>query len=180
MNGAMQPGRGYDVEASVTGTFRDARDVNHAVRKLTAQSIPTDVIRVFVVDEQGRRRREIMVEDEAGALKGALIGGAVGAVIGLGVVILVPLIYGPANLGFLSVSSLFGALRAIGICAVAGVPLGAILGMGRWEGRKRIAKVGVSGGRVQVVVESEELAELARETLEAAGAESVERQAVHR
>jgi hypothetical protein len=168
-------GRGiYDVDASVTGIFHDPEDVNRAVRRLTAKSVPVDVIRVFVVDETGTRRHEIAVEDEAGALKGALVGAGLGAAIGLLVVILVPLLTGSASVGALGVSTLMGALRAIAICAVAGLPLGAILGMGHWEGRKRIAASGLSPHRIHVAVESEELASLARSVLEDSGAERVD------
>lgn len=168
-------GRGlYQVDASVTGVFRDPGDVNRAVRRLTAKSVPADSIRVFIVDEAGQRRREVDVEDEAGALKGALIGAAAGAGIGLVIVLLVPMLMGGVNIGWLDASSLLGALRAIAILAVAGVPLGAILGMGHWQGRKRIAETGLSPHRIHVAVESDEFATLAREILEDSGAERVD------
>lgn len=168
-------GRGlYQVDASVTGIFRDPDDVNRAVRRLTAKSVPADSIRVFLVDESGEPRQEIRVEDEAGALKGALIGAAAGAGIGLVIVILVPILMGGESIAGLEVASLLGALRAMAILAVAGVPLGAILGMGHWQGRKRIADTGLSPHRIHVAVESEELATLAREILADSGAEHVE------
>ena len=173
-------GRGFfDVDASVTGVFRNPDDVSRAVRRLTAKSVPVDVIRVFVVDETGTRRREIPVEDEAGALKGALVGAGLGALVGLVIVILVPILMGSASLGALGTATLMGSLRAIAICAVAGLPLGAILGMGRWQGSKRIAATGLTPHRIHVAVESEELASLARAVLEDAGAERVERHAGH-
>lgn len=167
----------YDVDAGVMGVFRDPEDVNRAVRGLTAKSVPVDSIRVFVVDEQGRRRREIAVEDEAGALRGALIGAGLGAIAGVLIVILVPLFSGAASLGALGASTFLGALRAIALCAAAGLPLGAIIGMGRWQGRKKIEETGLIPHRIHVAVESEELASLARAVLEDAGAERVDRQA---
>ena len=165
----------YEVDASVTAVFSDPADVNRAVRRLTEKSVPADSIRVFLVDESGVRRREVDVEDEAGALKGALIGAAVGAGIGLLIVVLVPVLMGGVSLGALDVASVLGALRAMAILAVAGVPLGAIVGMGHWRGRKRIAETGLSPHRIHVAVESDELATLARGILLESGAERVER-----
>lgn len=164
----------YELDASVVGVFRDPHDVNRAVRQLTAKSVPADSIRVFLVDEAGERRREVEVESEAGALKGALIGAAAGAGLGVVIVILVPILMGGVSLGALDVSSLLGALQAIAILAAGGVPLGAILGMGHWQGRKRIERTGLSPHRIHVAVESNELASLARGILEQSGAERVE------
>ena len=172
---AMGDGRGLmDVDASVMGVFRDPDHASRAVRRLTAKSVPVDSIRVFMVDEQGRRQRELAVEDEAGALKGALIGAGVGAVLGLLAVILVPILTGVATVGALSISTFLGALRAIALCAAAGVPLGAIIGMGHWQGRKKIEESGLTPHRIYVAVESDELAAIARAVLEDAGAERVD------
>ena len=172
-------GRGlYDVDASVTGVFRDPGRVSRAVRRLTAKSVPVDSIRVFLVDEQGRRTREIEVEDEAGALRGGLIGAGLGAILGLLIVILVPVL-GSASVGPIRVSAFLGALQAIALSAVAGIPLGVIIGMGRWRGRKKIEETGTTPHRIHVTIESEELASVARAVLEDAGAERVEWHTAH-
>jgi hypothetical protein len=172
---AMGDERGLQgVDASVLGVFGDPDDVDRAVRRLTAKSVPVDSIRVFVVDERGRRRREIAVEDEAGALRGALTGAGLGALVGVLTVILVPVLTGGASVGGFGVSSLFGALRAVALCAAAGVPLGAIIGMGRWQGRKKIAETGLGPHRIYVAVDSDQMASVARAVLEDEGAERVE------
>jgi hypothetical protein len=167
----------YDVDAGVTGVFRDPEDVKRAVRRLTAQSVPPDTIRVFLVDEQGRRSREIEVEDEAGALRGGLVGAGLGAILGLLIAILVPVFGGGAGVGGLGMSTLLGTLRVMALCAVAAIPLGVIIGMGRWPGRRRIEETGLRPHRIHITVESEALAPRAREVLEAAGAERVDRHA---
>jgi hypothetical protein len=161
-------------DATVTGVFRDPDDATQAVRRLTSKSVPVDSIRVFVVDEQGRRRRELAVEDEAGALKGGAIGAGIGAAVGLLIVILVPVVTGVASPGTPGVSTLFGALQAIAWGAVAGIPLGIIIGMGRWQGRKKIEEAGLVPHRMHVIVESEALGSVARDVLERSGAERVD------
>jgi hypothetical protein len=145
------------------------------VRSLLTKSVPADSIRVFVEDDAGRGRQEVAVEAEAGALEGALIAAGVGAVVGLLIVIFLMARYGSTGSDLLGVSSILGSLRAIATCAVVGVPIGAVLGMGRWKGKRRIAEASVSPARIEVVVESEELAPLAESVFEAAGAEGVER-----
>ncbi|HUP51396.1 MAG TPA: hypothetical protein VM198_02885 [Longimicrobiales bacterium] len=162
-------------DAPVKGVFRDRESVSRAVRRLTAASVPVDSIRVFVVARDGGRRREISVEDEAGALRGALIGAGIGAAIGLALALLVTTgLFGSRSAGFFGISSISDALGVIAVCAIAGVPLGTILGMGRWDATKRISDAELTDGEVQVVVESAKLAKLARGVLEDAGADRVE------
>lgn len=156
-------------QAEVAAIFRDRDSVIRAVERLAEKSVPADSVRVFV-DDQAGGRREVPVEDESGALRGALIGAAVGALIGVGIVIAVALgLYGPAEVGVLSFRGVAGALRAILGGAAAAVPLGALLGLGYWQGRKKISKDDFRTGTATVVVESDELSELARGVLQETG-----------
>lgn len=161
--------------SGVVGVFRDTDAVSRAVRELTAVSVPVDSIRVFVVDAQGRRTREVAVEDEAGALRGGLIGAGVGAAVGVvGVVALVAGLLGSSANELFGLADLAGALRVVAVCAIAGLPFGVILGMGRWDARRGISEAEIAAGRVEVLVASERLAPVARRVLTEAGAERVD------
>lgn len=160
---------------TVEGVFDDRKAVVRAVERLSQKSVPADSIRVFVRDAGGERRREIEVEDESGALRGAVIGAILGGLLGLGIAIAVATgVYGPVEVGFLSFRGLSGAISAILATAGAAVPLGALLGLGYWQGRKRIDADELESGSAVVVVSSDELAELARRVLTDAGASKVE------
>lgn len=158
----------------VRGVFRDRAAVARAVRRLAQKSVPSDAIEVAVLDARGEPVRRVPVEDESGALRGAVIGGLAGAALG---VVLVTLAlsgaFGPVPVDPLGWRSLSGALRAILMASVAAVPLGALLGMGHWRGRKKIELEEIETGSVAVVVESNELAPVARQVLRESGADQV-------
>ncbi|MDX1492474.1 MAG: hypothetical protein R3253_00265 [Longimicrobiales bacterium] len=157
----------------VVGVFKDRKRLVRAVETLAEKSVPADAIRV-VVDDGSGGIREIPVEDESGALKGAVIGAAAGGVLGLGIVVAVATgVYGTPDVGVLSFRGVSGALRAILGGAAAAVPLGALLGLGYWQGRKKIAPEDFDSGSARVVVRSDELAELARRVMGDAGATDV-------
>jgi hypothetical protein len=163
-----------DMQRSDSGTvvaaFRDRASLNRAVRELTGHSVPVDSIHVFVRSPDGRRR-EIPVESEAGVLRGALLGAAVGAGIGVVIVALVIAgVFGDPAVGPFGVRGIVGALRTVLLAAAAAVPLGALLGMGRWRSRGKISDEEIERGGAEVVVTSEELEPRAREILERAGA----------
>lgn len=160
---------------TVEGTFRDRKSVVRAVERLSQKSVPADSIRVFVRDADGERQREIEVEDESGALRGAVIGAVLGGLLGLVIAIAVATgAYGPVEIGILTFRGISGAISAILATAAAAVPLGALLGFGYWQGRKRIDADELESGTAVVVVASDELSELARRVLTDAGASSVE------
>lgn len=157
----------------VTGVFRRRSRVVRAVERLSRKSVPFDSIRVFVHAKNGDRR-EIPVEDESGTLRGAIWGAVAGGLLGLGVAVAAMLgLFGPSGVAAVSFRGVAGALRAVIGGAAAAVPLGALLGMGFWQGRRRISSADFESGTATVVVESNELAELARLTLHEAGALSV-------
>lgn len=163
------PARAATVEAS----FTDRTTLVRAVERLAEKSVPADSISVFVHDGSGGRR-EVAVEDEPGALRGALIGAVVGAVTGLAISIAVAAgMLGSVDVGIISARGLTGALRAMAAGAAAAVPLGALLGMGHWRGRKKIEAEELRSGKAVVIVESDELSELAREVLKGVGGSDV-------
>jgi hypothetical protein len=162
------------VDNTVRGIFDRRREATIAVRRLGQQSVPADSIDVFVLDPSGDVRERVKVEDEAGALRGAFIGAAVGAVGGAVIVILVGSgLLGPANVEPLELASIRGAIRAIALAAAAGVPLGALIGMGHWRGSAQIDPDETRGALLMVVVRTKELEEVSQRVLEEAGAASV-------
>ena len=164
-----------DPSGRVQGVFHDRKALVRAVERLAEKSVPADSIRVYVLDQQGNRDREVEVEDESGALRGAIIGAVAGGVLGLLIAVAVALgLAGPVEVGFLSFRGLSGALSSILALAGAAVPLGALLGLGHWQGRKKIDEKELQSGAALVVVDSAELSELARQVLDDAGAEEVE------
>jgi hypothetical protein len=150
--------------------FRDRASLNRAVRELTGHSVPVDSIRVFARSPEGSRR-EIPVEEGTGTLRAALLGAAVGAVAG---VVLVGLVlagaFGEPGVSILGVRGIVGAVRTIVLTAAAAVPLGALLGMGRWRSSGEISDQELARGSAEVVVTSRELEPRAREILRRAGA----------
>lgn len=156
----------------VRGVFHDRDEVTRAVELLVGKSVPVDEITVTVMDASGAPKREIPVEDEMGTLHGALLGAAFGSGLGfVAAVVAVGLYAGWSEL--FSGIGLSWALRGALIGVVGGVPLGAILYMGRWRKKEALEAHDLRDGSVVVEVHSDELAELARQTLDEAGAERV-------
>lgn len=159
----------------VEAVFHDRDALTAAVQGLFEKSVPADSIRVFVLDARGGRAREVDVEDEAGALRGALLGAAIGGIVGmLGAFAAAAGALGPVDVRPLGLAGLSGALAAGLAAAAAAVPLGALLGMGHWRGSSRIGALEMSETGAVVVVESAELAAVAASVLRGAGGESVE------
>lgn len=157
----------------VTGVFRKRSTVVRAVERLSRKSVPSDSIRVFVHGPEGERR-EIPVEDESGTLRGAIWGAICGGLLGLAIALAAAVgLLGPTTVDAFGFRGLAGVFRAALGGAAAAVPLGALLGLGFWDGRKRISQEDFQKGTATVVVESDELAELARLTLHEAGALNV-------
>jgi hypothetical protein len=155
---------------TVVAEFRDRASLNRAVRELTSHSVPTDSIHVYLRKPDGRRR-EISVEEGAGTLRGALLGAAAGASVGLLIVVLVFAgAFGEPGVGLFGPRGIAGAVRTILLTAAAAVPLGALLGMGRWRSRDAISDRELEEGTAEVVVTSEALESRARDILRQAGA----------
>jgi hypothetical protein len=158
---------------TVVAEFRDRASLNRAVRELAGHGIPVDSIHVYVRSSDGRRR-ELPVEEGAGTLRGALIGAGAGALVGVLIVTLVFAgAFGEPGVGLFGVRGLAGAVRAVLLTAAAAVPLGALIGMGRWRSGGRVSDHEIEQGGAEVVVTSEELEPRAREILERSGAEHI-------
>src|SRR5690606_29908945 len=115
-----------------TGVFHEADKVTAAVRSLLGRSVPADQISVVVLDPGGAHH-DVPVDGEAGTLKGAAIGGSVGGALGaLGVALATTGAVAAPGVGLLAAGPVLAALRCAMVGAVAGVPLGGVIGMGRW------------------------------------------------
>jgi hypothetical protein len=159
-----------DDRGRVVAEFRDRASLHRAVRELTNQSVPTSSIQVYVRSPDGRRR-EVPVEEGAGTLRGALVGAAVGASVGAVIVVLVFAgAFGEPGVGLFGVRGIAGAVRTILLTAAAAVPLGALIGMGRWRSRDDISDRELEQGSAEVVVTSEAMESRARDILRRAGA----------
>lgn len=158
--------------AKVSGMFHDRKQVRRAVEKLMEKSVPTDEITVTVLDAQGEPKHDVPVEDEPGVLHGALMGAGVGAGLGLVTAMMAIGVYaGWSELW--SVVGLSWTLRGALIGMIGGVPLGAVIWMGRWRKKDELGDADLGGGSVVVEVRSDDLADLARRILEEAGADRV-------
>jgi hypothetical protein len=76
--------------------------------------------------------------------------------------------FGEPGVGFLGAHGIVGAVRIVLWTAAAAVPLGALLGMGRWRSRGRISDRDLELG-VHVSVTSDAFESRAREILERTG-----------
>lgn len=157
---------------AVRGVFTDPDAAVEAVEELAKNRVPTDEVEVVFVDARGARTRPARVQNDLGARRGALIGAFVGAATGF-VLLIASLVAARFDVQPLGSLSFLGGAYLIGGCAAAGAPVGAAMGMGGLAGRKRLTSLPSEHERVMVVVETEELADVARRTLEHAGAQTV-------
>lgn len=158
---------------AITGTFRDRRSATDAVNGLSENSVPADSIDVFILDRDGTPTRRVDVEDESGVLRGALIGAACGAILGLLIVIFAVAGVFDVRWRPFQADTVLRALQVIMMTSIASVPVGAVIGLGYWHGRRKISEEEARGGSIMVVVTTEELSEVARRVLQDAGATNV-------
>ena len=159
---------------TIKGLYRRPGDVSRGVDSLVANSIPVDELDVYVVDELGKPTRRLAIRDEPGTTRGAIIGALVGACLGALMVALVFLgLLGESWIDSFGPNIYISTLALICVPAVAGVPIGAVIGMGHWQGRKRISVPEIQSGGVIVVVQTDELADVARRVLRDTGAVDV-------
>lgn len=157
---------------AIQGFFRRPEDASSAVNSLLENSVPADEITVYHVATSGSRRR-LRVREDAGALRGALAGAVVGALIGFLIAVLAWFgALGEAWTAVLGSGGALGVLAMMAVTGAAGVPLGVLIGMGYWQGRRSFPQAH-PGGSVTVSVETDDLAEVARRVLREAGAAEV-------
>ena len=157
---------------AIQGVFRRPEDASSAVNSLLENSVPADEITVYHVGASGSRRR-LRVREDAGSLRGALAGAVVGALIGFLIAVLAWFgALGEAWTAVLGSGGALGVLAMMAVTGAVGVPLGVLIGMGYWQGRRSFPQT-QPGGSVTVSVETDDLAEVARRVLREAGAAEV-------
>jgi hypothetical protein len=147
--------------------YHDEDKLADAVETLLGQSVPVDEISVVIRGRDGEVKREVPVEDETGAKRGAAIGAAVGATLGaVGVTL--------ASVGTAMVAAgpLLAAVQGAAAGGVAGIPIGGVLGLGHWGG-VHIGEGELEEGSALVAVHSDDLASLARGVFESTGADHI-------
>lgn len=159
----------------VRAWFHEPDEVSDAVDLLVERKIPQDQIRVTVEDGRGREVREVPVKERMGALRGALWGAAGGAAFGVvGVLLLGTGAFTWTGLDPLGSGLVMAVVRAAAGGALAGVPLGGVLGMARWQGSEELSRERLQQGAAVVTVRGEGLLERARKALEASGPARIE------
>jgi hypothetical protein len=156
--------------AAIEGVFQNAEDASNAVNDLLAQSVPADEIEVYLISA-GAPPRKLRIREDSGTRRGALTGAIVGALIGFLIGVLASLgALGEAWTAILMSGTPLDVLSLMIVSAVVGVPIGAVIGMGYWRGRRSLQPIDGHGERVMVAVETAELADVARGVLREAGA----------
>lgn len=159
---------------SIKGYFRRSSDVSRAVDSLVANSIPVDELDVYVVDEAGKPIRKLNIRDEPGTRRGAIMGGIVGASLGALLAILAWIdLLGEAWISAFGPNVFLSGMALTCVSGAAGVPIGAVIGMGHWQGRKKISVPDLESGGVIIVVQTDEMADVARRILQDTGAVKV-------
>jgi len=154
----------------VRSFFFNVRGLNRAVTSLTRRSVPVDEIHIYVLDDHGDPRRELIVEDEPGTLAGALIGAVIGVALGVVIVALARLgAFERINDAVYGLGTVQGAFRLVAVLALVGVPIGGVINLGHWNARKEIPEAERDAPGFLVVVETEELADVARRVLDDVG-----------
>lgn len=158
----------------VEGVFGSRRKLRKAVNQLMARGVPTNTIHVYLVDRAGSRLREVSVEAGSGVARGAVLGSLSGAAIGLVIVVAATAgLFGSPAADPFGVASVPEAVGVMLLGAAAGVPLGGLLGMGHWQGARRIPDADFTRYGATLVVETRSMADVARTVLADAGARSV-------
>jgi hypothetical protein len=160
-----------DGTQALEGRFDSAKGAAQAMEQLAEARIPTEQIEVYTLDRSGNRGRKVRVREGPGVKRGAIVGGAVGACVGL-IAFVVVSVTGSFGVAEVATLTLTHAFYYVGAFAAAGIPLGAAIGMTASEG-VRLSTPSSSGQSFVVVVRTSSLADEARRALQAAGATEV-------
>jgi hypothetical protein len=159
---------------TTTGIYRDQAGLTRAVRELLGTSVPADAVGVSLRDASGRTLQEVPVRAEPGVVRGLLVGAAVGAAVGGLAFLLMVVDVLPPGREILTSDPVRWATRLVFGIAAAAVPLGGLLGMGRWRMRTLLDPDDVERVDAMVVtVRSDELARVAREVFQRTGADAI-------
>lgn len=158
----------------VSGIYRDESSLTDAVRKLQARSVPADEISVVVRDPGEGEEKEVPVDLESGVEQGAVIGGSVGAALGAaGVTLATTGVIVLPGVALLAGGPVLAAIQGGLAGGAVGVPVGGLLGIGRWFATPHLDEDALEEGAAIVAVESDELWETAKAVFEETGAEGI-------
>lgn len=158
----------------VSGIYRDESILTDAVRKLQAQSVPADEISIVVRDPGEADDKEVPVDLESGVEQGAVIGGSIGAALGVvGVTLATTGAIVLPGVALLAGGPVLAALQGGLAGGAFGAPVGGLMGIGRLFATPHLDEDALSEGAAIVSVESDELWETAKAIFEETGAEGI-------
>lgn len=158
----------------VSGIYRDESSLTDAVRKLQAKSVPADEISVVVRDPDGDRDKEVPVDLESGVEQGAVIGGSVGAALGVvGVTLATTGAIVLPGVALLAGGPILAAIQGGLAGGAVGAPVGGLLGIGQWHATPHLDEDALREGAAIVAVESDELWKTVKAIFEETGAEGI-------
>ncbi|HYV07875.1 MAG TPA: hypothetical protein VFB82_25005 [Blastocatellia bacterium] len=157
----------------VTGLFKTRSSAENAVESLIHNGYSREDISLLMSDATRGREFALQMASKApeGAAAGATIGGAIGA-IAAGLVVLGVLVV--PGLALVAAGPIVATLAGLGAGAAAGGVAGALIGLGLPEHEAKFYNEAIEKGGILVgVYTHDDRADVARKTLEAAGAEKV-------
>jgi len=159
---------------SIVGLFDSYQDADRAVGMLIDRGFDRKQISVLareqILREHLAGRSSAVAEDAgAGVISGATVGGILGALVGMGTLI-IPGVGAVLAVGTLA-AAIGSAAAGAGVGAITGGLIGALVGMGIPEEEARYYAEGVREGGILVTVNAGNRAAEAREILRAAGAD---------
>jgi len=167
---------------AVFGIYRDRSSVEHAVDALKAAGFRSEDISILFPHNEGNKPLVVNKDTKApegaaaGAGTGAVIGGALGWLAGIGLLALPGL--GP----FIAAGPIMGLLAGAGLGGAVGGVAGALIGMGipEYEARRYAGMIREGGILLSVHTDNEEWIKRAKEVLERSGAQDIASTAEHR
>lgn len=154
---------------AVFGIYRNRVEAEKAVAALKAAGFLSTDISVLLSDKETVRSNESIEGAAAGAGTGALIGGTLGLLAGIGALAI------PGMGPFIAAGPIMGALAGLGVGGAVGGISGALIGLGIPEYEAKQFENHVSRGRVLLSVHTDfsEWTTIAEEVLEQTGAEDI-------
>ncbi|HYZ83544.1 MAG TPA: general stress protein [Bryobacteraceae bacterium] len=160
---------------SVYGIYRTRAEVERAVEALKAEGFRNTDISVLMQDNEGTKDFAAEKHTKApegtatGATSGAVLGGTLGWLAGIGALAIPGL--GP----FIAAGPIMGALAGVGAGGVLGGLIGALVGMGipEYEAKRYEGRIKEGGILLSVHSDRSEWTKKAKEILERTGAEDI-------
>lgn len=156
----------------MTGVYHDEDRAAEAIEELVQAGVPLDEVSVLVSDEAGSR--EVPVQEKDSVVKGAVVGGAVGSVLGgLGAALATTgVVTGPGAL-LLGAGPVLGMVRGVVSGGGFGYGIGVLAGLDFWKDEADFHGADLEKGAAIITVHSDDLHDTARGVFERTGADRI-------